>query len=48
MAKQRRKAKATASIVAVVDIKTGPVSPAQLKSWQDLWQKLIAEAKHGQ
>ena len=45
MARQRQKAKTTASIKVVVNIKPGPASPAQKQAWHKFWQKLISEVK---
>jgi hypothetical protein len=45
MARQRQKAKTTASIKVVVDIKPGPASPAQKQAWKRFWGKLISEVK---
>jgi len=30
-----------------MNIKAGPVSPAQKQAWKRFWQKLIAEVKAG-
>jgi hypothetical protein len=44
----RRKANRTSRktpIKVVLDIKPGPVSPAQRMAWKRLWDKLLSEVK---
>ena len=36
------------TIKVKVDIRPGPVSPAQKQAWRRFWQKLIAEVKAGE